>query len=147
MPPEHAQFLACYAYTLARAANADMDISEAEVGALEELIRTVDGLTEDQATLVAELARAQAGDIRGTDDFLVTREFVKVSTVDQRHALARACFAIGAADGSISAEESAVGNQIANELGLTSIEVSGIRAEFHDRMAAIQAMRARIGGS
>jgi uncharacterized tellurite resistance protein B-like protein len=147
LPADHARFLACYAYTLARAANADLNISEAEVGAIEELIRAVDGLTAEQAQLVAALARAQAGDIRGTDDFLVTREFVKVSTVEQRHALARACFAVGAADGSISAEESAVGNQIANELGLTSLEVSVIRSEFSDRMAAIQELRRRVAGA
>jgi hypothetical protein len=53
----------------------------------------------------------------------------------------RACFLIGAANGSISAEESAVANEIANELDIEDATLAAMRAEFTDQMSAVQQMR------
>ncbi len=145
--PAQARFLACYAYTLARAANADFEISDAETRLIEELVTELGAIAAHEAAFVVELAKAQAGDIGGTDDFLVTREFMGVSTRAQQIALVRSCLAIAAVDGSISAEESAVANQIANELGLTSVEMAPLRAEFSDRMASIQEIRRRLASA
>ena len=39
-----------------------------------------------------------------TEDYVVTREFRKISTMEQRIQLLRCCFAIGATDGTINAE-------------------------------------------
>jgi tellurite resistance protein len=58
----------------------------------------------------------------------------------------RACFAIGAASGTISAEESAVLNQIAGELDIDAPALNAIRSEFHDRLSAVQQVR-RISGN
>ena len=57
--------------------------------------------------------------------------------------LFRCCFLIDAVDGSISAEESAVINEIANELLLDSATIASVRGEFTDRYAVVQAMRAQ----
>jgi tellurite resistance protein len=58
----------------------------------------------------------------------------------------RACYAIGAASGTISAEETAVLNQIAGELDIDAPALNAIRAEFHDRMSSVQRVR-RLGGT
>jgi hypothetical protein len=56
-------------------------------------------------------------------------------------ALFHCCFLVDAVDDSISAEESAVLNEIANELLLDSATIARVRAEFTDRYAVVQAMR------
>ncbi|HYM83106.1 MAG TPA: TerB family tellurite resistance protein [Candidatus Dormibacteraeota bacterium] len=146
MPPEHARFVACAAYVVARAANADMIITDDETAYMERALREYGGLDEAQAALVVEMAKLQARAVGGTEDYLVTREFRSVSTPEQRLRILRACFAVTAVDDSISAEESAVVDEIASELGVEAAELAALRGEFTDRFAAIRAMRARTGG-
>lgn len=145
MPPDQARFLAGFAYILSRAAEADMDISAAETGAMEKIVVSYGGLTEAQAVIVVEIAKTQSRLHGGTEDFLVTREFTKLATEEQRLALMRCCFVVGASDSSISAEESAVLSEIANELNLDDQQIAAIRGEFTDQFAAVQAMRANLG--
>ena len=59
----------------------------------------------------------------------------------------RACFAIGAANGSISAEETAIVNEIAEELDIDDATLNSIRAEFHEQLSAVQAIRRISGGA
>ena len=141
MPPERARLVASAAYTLARAAHADLDISDDEVALIEHELQTRGALDEPTAVLVAEMAKLQAKTVGGTEDYVVTREFNALATHDQRVAMVAACFAISAVSGSISAEESAEVNQIANELGLDAATVSGIRAEYHEHLSSVQAVR------
>src|SRR5215470_16570875 len=79
MPPEQARLLAAAAYTLARAANADLDISD-----------------DETAVMVTEMAKLQAKTVGGTEDYVVTREFKAISTPELRLRVLRACFAIAA---------------------------------------------------
>ena len=58
----------------------------------------------------------------------------------------RCCFAIGAADGTITAEEASVVNEIARELDIERDDVNAIRAEFHEQLSAVQALRRVSGG-
>jgi tellurite resistance protein len=141
MPPEQARLVASAAYTLARAAQADLDISDAETAVIELELRAHESIDEATAVLVTEMAKLQARTVGGTEDYVVTREFAALATEDQRIDVLRACFAVGAASGSISAEESAVINEIAKELGLDPDVVNGIRAEFHERLSAVQTVR------
>ena len=80
-----------------------------------------------------------------TDDYVVTRAFAEGSTRAQREDLLRTAFAVGAADDTITAAESAELNQIGKELGFRSDEIDAIRDEFRDQLAAIQAMRRARG--
>ena len=144
MPPDQARYLAGFAYILSRAAEADMDISAAETGAMEKMVVEYGGLTEAQAVIVVEIAKTEARLHGGTEDFLVTREFTRLATEEQRLALMRCCFVVAAGD-SISAEESAVLSEIANELNLDDQQIAAIRGEFTDQFAAVQAMRASLG--
>ena len=143
MPPEEARYLAGFAYVMSRAAHADMDISDAETSAMERAVLELGGLDEAQAVLVVQLAKLQARSHGETEDFVVTREFGKIATLEQKLALLRCCFLVAVADGSISAEEAAVVNEIAHELDVTRQDLNGVRAEFVERFSAIQAMRRR----
>jgi uncharacterized tellurite resistance protein B-like protein len=105
------------------------------------------GLDTAQAVLVVEMAKLQARAHGGTEDFVVTREFRSISTPAQRLALLRCCFAIGAVDSSISAEEAATINEIARELDLEAADVNLVRSEFHDQLSAVQALRRAGGGA
>ncbi|MBA2373195.1 MAG: TerB family tellurite resistance protein [Chloroflexi bacterium] len=141
MPPDRARLVASTAYTLARAANADLHVSDDETRVMESILQEHGMLDEATSVIVVEMAKLQARAVGGTEDFVVTREFRSLASVEQRIDVLRACFAIGAASGTISAEESAVVNQIANELDLDPSIVSRVRAEFHDKLSAVRAVR------
>jgi uncharacterized tellurite resistance protein B-like protein len=141
MPPEQARLTASAAYILARAANADLDISDEETAVMERALQERGALDEATAVLVVEMAKLQAKTVGGTEDYVVTREFKSISTAEQRLNMARACFMIAAANGSISAEESAVANEIATELDLDDVQLVALRREFTDQMSAVQELR------
>jgi uncharacterized tellurite resistance protein B-like protein len=146
MPPEQARLLASAAYTLARAANADLDISDEETASIERALQARGVIDEATAVLVTEMAKLQARTVGGPEDFSVTREFKELASEQQKLDVIRACFAIGAASGSISAEETAIVNQIADELDIDDATLNAIRADFHDQLSAVQNIR-RISGS
>jgi tellurite resistance protein len=141
LPVEQARLVASAAYTLARAAQADLEISPEETAAIEMELQAHESLDEATAVLVTEMAKLQARTVGGTEDFIVTREFAALANDDQKVDVLRACFAISAASGSISAEETAVLNQIANELSVEPEVLNSIRNEFRDRMSSVQAVR------
>jgi uncharacterized tellurite resistance protein B-like protein len=145
MPPERARLVASAAYTLARAAHADLDISDEETAAIEEELQRDEGLDEPTAVLVTQMAKLQTKTVGGTEDYVVTREFKAISTPEQRLDVVRACFAISAASGMISAEETAVLNQIAGELDIDAAALNAIRADYHERLSSVQQLR-RISG-
>jgi tellurite resistance protein len=145
MPPERARLIASAAYTLARAANADLDISEEETAAIERELQAHESIDEATAVLVTEMAKLQARTVGGTEDYVVTREFRQLATVEQRLDILRACYVIAAANGSISAEENAVINEIGRELDLDPAAVNKVRAGFTDRLSVVQEVR-RIAG-
>lgn len=146
MPRDRARLIASAAYTLARAAHADLDISDEETAAIEQELQRGEGLDEATAVLVTQMAKLQANTVGGTEDFVVTREFKTLASDAQRLDVLRACYAISAANGSISAEETAVLNQIAGELDIDAAAITRIRAEYHDRMSAVQQLR-RVSGN
>ncbi|MEX2011886.1 MAG: TerB family tellurite resistance protein [Chloroflexota bacterium] len=141
LPQAEARYLAAFAYVMSRAAHADLHISDEETAAMERYVVELGGLDESQAVVVVEMAKLQTRLHGATEDFLVTREFGRIATVEQKLALLRCCFAVGAADDSISADEASVVNQIARELDLSREQLNAVRAEFVERLSAIQALR------
>ena len=146
MPPERARLIASAAYTLARAANADLDISDEETAAIERELQSSEALDEATAVLVTEMAKLQAKTVGGTEDYVVTREFKKLADDAQRIAIVRACYAVMAANGTISAEETGTINEIADELDIDQDVLRSIRAEYHDKFSSVQQVR-RVSGS
>jgi uncharacterized tellurite resistance protein B-like protein len=147
MPPDEARYLACFAYVMSRAAYADLDISDEETAVMERLLQEGGHLDASQAILVVEMAKLQARAQGDTEDYVVTREFKSVSTMDQRRALLRACFAVEAIDGTISAEEASIVNEIARELDIERDELNAIRDEYHEQLSSVQALRRASGGA
>lgn len=145
LPAEQRRYVAAFAYILGRTAHADLVINEDEIREMERIVIELSDLPEAQAVLVVQMAHAQNELYGGTEDYLVTREFKEHSTHEQRIALLRSCFAVGAAEGTISAEESALLNQIAKELDVPEAELNALRGEFTDRFGAIQRMRRTTG--
>lgn len=143
LPPADARYLAAFAYVMSRAAHADLEISAAETAAMERHVAELGGIDAAGAVLVVEMAKLQTRLHGATEDFLVTREFGRIASHEQKLALLRCCFAVGAADDSISAEEASVVNQIARELDLSREDVNAVRVEFRERLSAIQALRHR----
>ena len=141
LPPERARFVACAAYVVARAASADAQVSDEASRYMEQVLVDQTGLDAAEAALVVETAKLQALSTGGTDDYLVTREFRAVSTVEQRLDILRACFAVAAIDGTIDAAESFTLDEIALELDLEPMQLAKLRGEFADRFSAVQAMK------
>jgi uncharacterized tellurite resistance protein B-like protein len=142
LPPERARHLAGFAYILGRAANADLVVTDEETALMERIVIEHGGIPEAQAVLVVEIAKQQERLFGGTEDFVVTRQWTEEASEDERLALLRCCFLIDAVDDTISAEESAVLNEIATELLLDDATIARIRGEFTDRYAVVKSMRA-----
>lgn len=142
LPEGRARYLAGFAYILGRAANSDLVMTDAETALMERIVMEHGQIPEAQAVLVIEIAKQQERLLGGTEDYLVTRQWTADASEEERLALLRCCFLVNAVDDSISAEESAVLNEIGNELMLDSTAITKVRGEFTDRFAVVQAMRA-----
>jgi uncharacterized tellurite resistance protein B-like protein len=141
LPPARARFVAAFAYLLARAANADLVVTDAERAEVARLVAEVGGLDAATADVVAELARTRVDDFGATEDFLVTREFRAISGMDDRERLLRCCLLVMAADDEIVADEAWLINRIAEGLDIERPDLNRIRDEFTDRYAAVRAIR------
>jgi uncharacterized tellurite resistance protein B-like protein len=138
LPPERARRLAAFAYVLARVANADLRITETETQAMHDLVREHASLPDEEAALAVEIAKSQARLLGGTENYVVTREYRELSTREQRLALLRCLYGVAAADGTISAAESAEIAKVADELGILRDEMNALRAEWRDKLSEFQ---------
>jgi uncharacterized tellurite resistance protein B-like protein len=138
LEPERARYIAAFAYLLSRVARADMNISEAETAEMEKLVTRLSGLSEEQAILVVQIAKTQATLFGGTENFLVTQEFNKMASQEQKHALLQCLFAVSAADRSISTVEDREIRQIASELQLTHQDFINARLVYRDYLAVLK---------
>jgi uncharacterized tellurite resistance protein B-like protein len=146
LPPDRARLLAGAAYVVSRAANADMAITADEVALMEEMLVERLGVSEAEAVIVVEIARQQAFMFGSTEDYLVTREFKRVSTPEQRLGVMRACFQVAAANDEISSPESAVLNQIATELDIEPADFDAVRSQHREQLSVVRAARAVQAG-
>jgi hypothetical protein len=123
--------------------------SQSDTESIRRIAGELDALPVDERRFIAGfayvLARNMAELYGATDDYVVTRSFAENSTREQRESLLRTAFAVGAADDTITAAESAELNEIGKELGFRADEIDAIRDEFRDQLAAIQAMRRARG--
>ena len=85
--PERARYLACFAYILTRAAKADHHVSEGESALMERIVAERAHVDAEQAALIVRVAR-EAGHSRGTDDYLITREFERLASREEKLAAA-----------------------------------------------------------
>lgn len=135
--PERARFIACFAYILTRAARADHQITDGEARAMAQIIVEHGHVDAGQAALIVRIAR-DAGHSRGTDDFLITREFERVATREQKLALLDSLFAIAAADRSILTVEDNEVRRIASELKLEHADYIAVRQPYLSNLEVLR---------
>lgn len=138
LEPDRARYVAAFAYILSRVAGADLQISDDETRAMERIVSRLGGLPEEQAIVVVQMAKTQNLLFGGTENYLVTREFNRIATREQKLALLDCLFAVSAADESISAAESGVIRQIADELLLDRDDLIEVRSRYRDRLAVLR---------
>ena len=123
---------------LARGAHADLDIDEAETRKMQEVVARIGRLGEEEAILAVEIAKSQARVLGGTENYVVTREFRRISSPEQRRQLLECLYAVAAADGSISGVEAQEIQSVAEELGLSRDEANSLRAKYRDQFSIFQ---------
>ena len=138
LEPDRARHVAIFAYLLSRVARADLVISDEETRAMETIVAEAGGLAPEQAILVVQMAKTQAILFGGTENYLVTREYNKVATREEKLALLRCLFAVSAADDSISVTEDNEIRRIADELRLTHDDFIAARSEFRDYLSVLR---------
>ena len=138
LEPDRAKFIAAFAYLLGRVARADLIITPDETAVMERIVMQQAGLPEEQAVLVVQMAKTQNVLFGGTENFLVTREFNRIATPEQKIALLHCLFAVSAADESISTIEDNEVSQIADELRIEHRDFIAVRSRFRDYLAVLR---------
>ena len=138
LDPSDARYIAAFAYLLSRAAHADHHLSDAERAEMERLIVERAQLPPARAHLVIGLATAQSMAVRGTQDFVVTREFARTATPEQKRALVDCLFAVTAADEAIITAEDNEIRRVASEIGVEHGDFVAIRQRYRDRLAVLR---------
>jgi uncharacterized tellurite resistance protein B-like protein len=138
LPPDRARHLAAFAYLLGRVAHADMEISADETREMERIVRETGELPEEQAVLVVHMAKTQAMLFGGVENYLVTREFDRIATREQKIALLHCLFAVSAADHSVSSVEDATIRKIASELRLEHADFIAVKTAYRDHLAVLK---------
>ncbi len=138
LDPEKARYIAAFAYVLSRVARADLRISGAETRAMERIVTEFSGLPEEQAIIVVQIAKTQNKLFGATEDFLVTREFNKIATRDQKLALLDCLFAVAAAEDLVSFDEDNEIRQIAQELQLEHRDFIAVRSKYRDQLSILR---------
>ena len=137
LEPQRARYVAAFAYNLSRVARADMNISEAETSKMEKLVAGLSDLPEEQAILVVQMAKTQATLFGGTENFLVTDEFNKMATHEQKLSLLNCLFAVAAADGSVSGVEEREIRLMSEELQLTHSDFIDARLAYRQYLSVL----------
>lgn len=138
LPEQQARYIAAFAYLLSRAARADLQISADETAVMEKIVMQQADLPEELALVVVQMAKTQNQLFGSTEDYLVTREFERIATHEQKLALLECLFAVTAADDNITSAEDNVVNQISSELKLSHDEYIAARSRFRQYLSVLK---------
>jgi uncharacterized tellurite resistance protein B-like protein len=138
MEPERARFIAAFAYILSRVARSDQEVSSEETRLMERIVAEQGHLPEEQAIIVVQIAKTQSLLFSGIEDYVVTREFNRIASLEQKLALLDCLFAISAANHSISTVEDSTIRQIARELKLQHKEFIEVRLRYRSHLAVLK---------
>ncbi len=135
---ERIEYLAAFAGLLARAAFGDMEITAEEGRAMESCLREPAGLAEEDASLVAHIARNAAEALGGVEDYLLTRTCNERATPEEKEVLLECMYTVAAADGTVSVPEDEEIKQIGSALMIPHAQVMDVRAKFRDQLAILR---------
>jgi uncharacterized tellurite resistance protein B-like protein len=136
--PEDARRIAAFAYLLSRVAHADDAVSDAEREAMQRLLVDRAHLAPEQAAIVMGIATSRIVHVRGTQDYLVSREVASRATLEEKRALIDGLYAVCAADGLISTVEDNDVRRVASEIDLEHRDVTDIRTRYRDSLAVLK---------
>ena len=105
---------------------------------MEGIVMQQAGIPEEQAILVVQMAKTQNLLFGATENYLVTREFNRMATHEQKLGLLHCLFAVAAADYSIATIEDNEIAQIADELRIEHKEFIAVRSRFRDQLAVLK---------
>ncbi len=137
-PPERARYVAGFAYLLARVAGADLQVTPDELDLMHRLVQREAELSDEEAKAVVDLALGDAARFAGTHNLEVTREFLTLTTPEQRLGLLRCLFAVSAADDSVGTTEDNEIRRISRELKIEHSEFIHARAGVRDRLSFLR---------
>lgn len=126
---ERRRFLATYAYILVRLARADGQVNDDELVRMEAAIANVGRVAPAQGALLVASASRMISLYGATEDYVVAREFVRLSSPQERQRLIRDCITVGTVDGPMTDAEVTEVGEIGRELGLDADDIAGIRAQ------------------
>jgi uncharacterized tellurite resistance protein B-like protein len=135
---ERAHHIACLAYILGRVARADQLVTPHESAEMERLITERTGLPGPQAALAVRIATAHGIRYGGVEDFLVTREFARIASRDERLALLDCLFALSSSDRSIVTLEDNEVRRIASELKLEHGDFIKARSAYLQHLKVLE---------
>jgi uncharacterized tellurite resistance protein B-like protein len=138
--PDQARYLAVFAMVLARAARADLEVSDNERWVMSQILGEYTDLPDDQIELLLEMVVHRNRLFGATDDYVATREFRAMLSDQHRECMLRCLFAVCAADDSISLVEEEEVRQIATELGLSHEQYTAARAEYRDKREVLRGL-------
>ncbi|HZE20002.1 MAG TPA: TerB family tellurite resistance protein [Candidatus Angelobacter sp.] len=138
LPPERARHLASFAYILGRVANVDLEVTPEETRAMEGILRRLAGLSEDEAILIVRIAKSQHELFGATESYVVTREFARSSSEEEKNALLECLFAVSASDNEVSGIEEAEIRKIAGELGLSHADFIAARFRVREQIPLLK---------
>ena len=141
LPQDQARHIAAFAYLLGRAAHADLDVTPEETGAMERIVMEKSGLSEELAILVVQIAKTQNELFGGTESYLVTREFERTASREQKLALLDCLFAVTATDQDITVPEDNVVKQVASELKLSHSDFIAARSRFREYLSVLKPVK------
>jgi uncharacterized tellurite resistance protein B-like protein len=143
---DRARYMVIFAMVLARAARADLEISDNERWVIVQILREHGGLPEEQAELAVEMVAYRNQLFGVTEDYAATRLFKDMATDDHLECMLRCLFAVCAADDSISLVEEEEVRQIASELGLTHEQYIEARLAFREKREVLRGLTGRRTG-
>jgi uncharacterized tellurite resistance protein B-like protein len=138
VPPDEARRVAAFAYLLSRVAHADHEVSDAEREAMQRLLVDRAHLAPDRAAMVIGIATSRIVHVRGTQDYLVSREVAGSASLEEKRALIDGLYAVCAADGLISTVEDNDVRRVASEIDLEHHDVVDIRSRYRDSLGVLK---------
>jgi uncharacterized tellurite resistance protein B-like protein len=136
--PAQARYIAAFGYILGRVANADLHISPEETRAMEGILMEQAGLPEEQAIIVAQIAKTRNQFFGATENFLVTREFDRIANREQKLTLLNCLYAVSAAEDDVSLTEDNEIRQIVSELHLDHPDFIQVRSRWKDQLSVLK---------
>jgi len=138
LDPERARHIAAFAYILGRVANVDLEVTREETRAMERIVRELGGIGDEEAVLVVQIAKSQHALFGSTESYVVTREFSRFATQEEKESLLECLFAVSASDHDVSGEEEAEIRKIVGELDLSHADFIAVRSRFKEHIAALR---------